>query len=54
VAHDLAQIGIIVTVSPSGAASYRFQCLNAASIGVVSAIIGTTIYEWGKHVILSF
>jgi hypothetical protein len=54
VAHDLAQVGFIVSTSPSGETSYRFQCLNAASIGVVSAIIGTTIYEWGKHVILSF
>jgi hypothetical protein len=54
VAYDLAQIGIVVTSSPSGEVTYRFQCLNAASVGVASAIVGTLIYEWGKHIILSF
>jgi len=54
VAHDLTQIGIIVEVGPSGQVSYRFQCLNAATIGLVTAVVGTLVYEWGKHIIHSF
>jgi hypothetical protein len=53
IAYDLAQIGIVVTTAPSGEAAYRFQCLNTVTIGLVTAIIGTMIYEWGKHIMFS-
>ncbi|MGN6571062.1 MAG: hypothetical protein ACTHLO_06580 [Pseudolabrys sp.] len=51
IAEDLTMLGIVVTPAPGQKPTYQFRCLNGLTIGIVSGLIATAIWEWLKIVI---
>jgi hypothetical protein len=53
ISQDLVLFGVEVTPIVGQRPTVRFRCLNALTVGVVSGLIATAIWEWLKLIVLS-
>ncbi|MBI2707656.1 MAG: hypothetical protein HYX35_05030 [Proteobacteria bacterium] len=44
--HDLALLGVNVTLPPGQEPVIQFRCINALTVGITSSLIATVIFEW--------
>lgn len=51
--RELETVGVLVTMAPDGRPVIQYRCINGLTVGIMSGLIATALWEWLKAMLSS-